>query len=166
MVQIVPTSPIFFECFHLQIQRHRMPMMCFIPSYSWTSSLGNEETGNFFPSDNVAVEMDPIWQGESPHIPLNDLQLHYRHVQLLPWFLDPSDRIMHLNNCVVIQGGWYMSRYAIPMIYECYMRYKPHLTGVDHPTYHWMASNSTPDMLSCHPISQIQQLGPWTSPVL
>ena len=78
------------------------------------------------------------------------LQLHHIHAQLLPWILEPT-KSMDIISDVVVQGWWHMYRYTVPLFYECYMRYGPHLTGVDHPTDHIMASNYTPDMLSLLP---------------
>ena len=88
------------------------------------------------------------------------------HVQLLPRFLDASERTMHINNRVVIQGWWHMSGYDIPLFHECHVRHVPHMTWVDHSTYHWMASNYTLDMLSCHPSSRTHELEPWSSAVV
>ena len=73
-------------------------------------------------------------RGGSPHILLNDLQLHSWHHQLLTWFLVPRAWTMHLISYIVVQGWWYMYVYAPPLFYECYMRHGSRMTGVGHFT--------------------------------
>ena len=87
-------------------------------------------------------------RGESPHIPMNDLQLHPWHAQLLPWFSIPGAWTMHLVSTAVVKGWWYMYVYAITLFHECCMMHGLCLTGMNHPTDHTMTSNYTPDMLS------------------
>ena len=48
-------------------------------------------------------------RGESPHMPLTDLQLHPWYAQLLPWFLDPRSWTVHLTSGIVVRmriGVW------------------------------------------------------------
>ena len=90
-------------------------------------------------------------RSESPHIPLNDLQLHPWHAPLLPWFLDPRAWTTYFISGIVVQGWWYIYEYAILLFCELYMRYGSHMTGVNYPTYQWMASNYTPGIISCYP---------------
>ena len=101
-------------------------------------------------------------RGGSPHISLNDLKLHLWHDWLLPWFLVPISWTMHLTSDIVVQWCWYKYRHAILLFYECCMRYVPRLTGVNHPTYHWMNSNYTQDMLRCYTGSCTQEIELWT----
>ena len=46
------------------------------------------------------------------------------------------------------------------------MRHRPSLTGVDHPTYRFMTSNYTPDMLSCYPEYWNEELELWSPSIM
>ena len=105
-------------------------------------------------------------RGGSPHTPLDDLQLHLRHAQLLPRFSKSRSWTVDLSSIVVVQGCSRMYGYAIPLLYECYMRHGPYLTVVDHPTDHYMTSNYTLEMLSYYPVFWNQELEPCTSSVV
>ena len=59
-----------------------------------------------------------------------------------------------------------MYGYTMPLFYECYMRYGPHLTGVDHAMDHIITSNYTPDVISGYPGSSVYKLEPWPSAVV
>ena len=54
----------------------------------------------------------------------------------------------------------------LPTFHEYYMRHGPRLTCVDHPTNPCMTSNYAPDMLSCYPSFQTQEIEPCTSSVV
>ena len=51
-------------------------------------------------------------------------------------------------------------------LYECYTRNKTCLTGVDHPTDHYMTPNYFPDMLKYYPGYWNKELDPWPSSVV
>ena len=58
---------------------------------------------------------------------------------------------MDLISSVVVQGWWYLYVYDIPLSYEYYKRYGPHLTGLGQQADHSMTSNYTQNILSCYP---------------
>ena len=87
----------------------------------------------------------------SPHRPRYDFQLYPRHDQLLPWILEPRAWTVDLTSGVVVQWWWLIYGYVMQLFHECYMRHGPHLTGVNHPTYHGMTSSYSPDILNCYP---------------
>ena len=73
---------------------------------------------------------------------------------------------MHLISDIVVKWWWSMYGYYIPLFYEYYIRYGACLTGVDYHTDHSIISNYAPDMLSCYPGFQNQELEPCTSSVV
>jgi len=108
-------------------------------------------------------------RGRSPHRPPHDYKLYPRHAQILPWILKLGTwTMLHISSVVIVnQGWWYLYGHAIPLLYECYMRQEPRLTGLDQQTDHDMTLNYTPDMLSCYPGYWNQQIeDPRTSSVV
>ena len=95
--------------------------------------------------------MDKVWQGWiTPHT-TNWPPTTARTCLAVPWLFDPRSWTMDTTGSVVVQGRWYMSRCAIPLFYQCYMRHWPSLKRVNHPTDYSMTSNYSPNMLSCYP---------------
>ena len=87
-------------------------------------------------------------RGESPHRPHHYLQLHPGHAQLLPCsFGGERACTMYLISGVVVQWRWHRYGYAIPLLYECYIKHGPHMAGVNHPTGHRLPS-TTPQISS------------------
>ena len=72
------------------------------------------------------------------------------YAQVVHKFLKLIPQIMHLISSVVVQGPWYLYVYTSPLFWECYMRHRSCLIGVDNHIDNSMTSNYTKGTLRCY----------------